>query len=95
MTPSHTDRHFPTGRSDTGTQHNSASRYVEALDRQTIAHLTARDISRMTPNELVRVVLASPLGATQVGRDYRLEYKDRETLTKLAHLARFSCRTDF
>lgn len=61
---------------------------AEALDRAAIAELPSRQIGRMSRAELARVVHASPLPPLQA----RLEYLDRSTLERLAHLACLSCR---
>ncbi len=60
----------------------------EALDRVTIAELPVHQVGRMSRPELTRVVRSSPLPAARA----RLEYLDRATLERLAHLARLSCR---
>jgi hypothetical protein len=60
----------------------------EALDRLDVADLSSHQISRMTQSELVRVVRVGGLPATTV----RIEYLDRATLERLAHLACLSCR---
>ena len=59
----------------------------EGLDQPTIAELSSKQILRMTRLELARVVRAGRLPASQM----RLEYLDRRTLERLAHLARFCC----
>jgi hypothetical protein len=64
----------------------------EALDHETIAELPLGQISRMNTGELVRVVRASPLRILRPEVETRLEYQDRETLERLAHLARLCCR---
>jgi hypothetical protein len=60
----------------------------EALDQASIAELTSKQISRMTRPELARIVHVGQLPALLV----RLEYLDRGTLQRLAHLARLCCR---
>jgi hypothetical protein len=60
----------------------------EALDRETVAELSSRQVRRMSHSELARVVRSSPLPAERA----RLEYLDHETLQRLAHLACLSCR---
>jgi len=60
----------------------------EALDRMSIAELPAKQVGRMSRSELARVVRSSPLPAVRA----RLEYLDRATLERLAHLACLSCR---
>lgn len=61
-------------------------------DRQTtartIAKLSAEQIRRLSREELVRVVRSSRIPV----RSGRLEYLDRPTLERLAHLAKLSCR---
>ena len=59
----------------------------EGLDQPTIAELSSKQILRMTRLELARVVRAGRLPASQM----RLEYLDRRTLERLAHLARLCC----
>jgi len=63
---------------------------AEALDDETIADFSPVTISRMTPDELVRVIRASRLPLTAAS-DERLEFHDRKTLERLAHLARRCC----
>ncbi|MFO7903400.1 MAG: hypothetical protein ACQESR_21105 [Planctomycetota bacterium] len=60
----------------------------EALDRATIAELPSQQVGRMSRSELARVVRASPIPPLRA----RLEYLDRSTLERLAHLACLSCR---
>lgn len=55
--------------------------------RATIAQLSADRIQRFSRVELVRVVRASGIPV----RSGRLEYLDRATLERLAHLAKLSC----
>lgn len=60
----------------------------EALHRAATAELSSRHLGRMTRPELARVVRCSPMPAAQA----RLDYLDRGTLERLAHLACLACR---
>jgi len=60
----------------------------EALDPATIAELPARQIPHMTGQELHRVIRAARTPAALA----RVDYLDRGTKERLAHLARLSCR---
>ncbi|MFW6171418.1 MAG: hypothetical protein ACODAD_13075 [Planctomycetota bacterium] len=59
----------------------------QAPGRATIAQLSADRIQRFSRVELARVVRASGIPV----RSGRLEYLDRATLERLAHLAKLSC----
>lgn len=61
---------------------------VEALDREMIADMSSSELDRMSHSELARVVRASPLPPLRA----RLEYLDRTTQIRLAHLACLCCR---
>lgn len=61
---------------------------AEGLDRAILAEMPSRQVRRMNRSELARVVRASPLPPLRS----RLEYLDRSTLERLAHLACLSCR---
>lgn len=63
-------------------------RREEALDPTTVAELSARQITRMTRHELVRVVRSARTPAAQ----RRLEYYDHATLQRLAYQARLCCQ---
>ena len=65
----------------------------EALDRTSIAELSATLIDRMTCEELVRLIRVAAL-PTLGGAEFqrRLPYYDRETLKRLAHLAWRCCQ---
>jgi hypothetical protein len=60
----------------------------DALDRETIAELSSRQVRRMSHSELARVIRSSPLPTDRT----RLKYLDHVTLQRLAHLACLSCR---
>jgi hypothetical protein len=67
---------------------NVLREHDEALDRATVAEMSSNEVRRMSPRELARVVRAGRLPATRA----RLEYLDRATLERLAHLACLACR---
>ena len=80
---------------------NQASRNAESLQchppldgRQAaaIADLTTIEISDVPEDELVRFVHASALTGHFPEMRRHLEYWDRHTLERVAHLARFCCR---
>jgi hypothetical protein len=61
----------------------------EALDKSTIADASAASIDHMTCDELVRMILAAQLPTLcRPDLDRRLRFYDRETLKRLAHVAR-------
>lgn len=65
----------------------------EALDRTSIAELSAATIDRMSCAELVRVICASDLSSRRRSDLLeRLDYYDRATLIRLAYLARRCCQ---
>lgn len=64
----------------------------EALDKATIAELSHRRLEQMTRDELIRLIRASELPILRCRDDERLEYLDRRTLLRGAHLARRCCR---
>ena len=62
-------------------------------DKSEIAELTGIEIGRMTCSELVGLIRAAELPASlRPGLDRRLEFLDREQLSRLAFLARRCCR---
>ncbi len=65
----------------------------EALDKSAIADLSAGLIDEMTRDELVRVIISADVPVLR-HTDVRehLAFFDRETLTRLAHLARQCCQ---
>lgn len=66
----------------------------EPLDKSSIAELPAALIAEMTCEELCRMIRAAELptlGGTDI--DGRLTFYDRQTLIRLAHLARRCCQT--
>ena len=66
---------------------------VEALDRTSIAEMSATLIDKMTHDELVRVIGASRLPTLRrADLQDRLPFYDRDTLLRLAHLARRCCQ---
>ena len=64
----------------------------DALDKFIVAGLAPTQISRMTCDELVRVVLAAQLPLLQPEIKARLECYDRQKLERLVYLARRCCR---
>ena len=64
----------------------------EALDATDIAELSPIQISRMTPEELIRVIEASPLPQLRPEIECHLKYYDRQLLERLVYLARQCCR---
>lgn len=66
---------------------------VEALDKGTVAELSAAVINDMTCDELVRVIRVANLPAQLCpDLDRHLPFYDRPVLTRLAYLARQCCR---
>ena len=65
----------------------------EALDKSSIAELSAALIDSMTCGELVQMICASKLPILRRSNLHgRLAFYDRETLVRLAHLARQCCQ---
>lgn len=64
----------------------------EALDVEEMANLSLRTVETMTRDELIRVIRAARLPQMNIGRFCCLEQQDRETLLRLAFLARRCCR---
>lgn len=64
----------------------------DALDKAIVAELTAEQIVRMTCDELVRVILVADMALLQPEARAKLKFYDRETLQRLAFLARRCCR---
>ena len=60
----------------------------EKLDDATVSNLSAEEIRRMGRRELVRVVEFARTPASRM----RLDYQDHDTLRRLAHQARLTCR---
>jgi len=66
----------------------------EALDKSSIAKLSAASIDSMTCDELVRVIRAAELPTLfRPHLDQYLPFYDRETLKRLGYLARRCCQT--
>lgn len=63
----------------------------EALDEEAVAELSSLTISQMTVAELTRVVKAARLPLLSATCVEHLEFRDRENLERLAHLARRCC----
>ena len=64
----------------------------EVLDKPLIAELSNTAIEQMTSDELRHVIAASEHPWTGRRLERRLAYCDRETLLRLAYLARRCCR---
>ena len=65
----------------------------ETPDKACVAGLSAASIDRMSSDELARVILASGLPSYPCFPiEGRLRSSDRETLRRLAYLARRCCR---
>lgn len=71
---------------------STVQRSSEELLKPTVAELCSKQVSRMSRAELSRVVLAGQLPFLEPSVRVRLEYLDRGTLERLAHLACQSCR---
>lgn len=76
-------------KSETKPADRSVSNTADALDDTAIADLSPLHISRMTRGELVRVIKAARLPLLTSSE--HLEFRDRETLERLVHLARRCC----
>jgi len=67
-------------------------RGCEALDKSSIAELSTSRIDGMTSEELAKVIRTAALSASfRSDLQPRLDLCDRETLRRLAHLARRCC----
>ena len=65
---------------------------IEALDKSAVAELSATLINAMTRDELVRMIRVASLPVLLCpDLDRHLPFYDRETLTRLAYLARRCC----
>ncbi|QDT98749.1 hypothetical protein V144x_42560 [Gimesia aquarii] len=64
----------------------------EALDQALIANLSNRQIHQMSRDELVRVIWAANLDFLDLGSWHRVSHFERNTLERLAYLARFCCQ---
>ena len=64
----------------------------DALDKSDVAELSLLKISRMTCDELIRVIRAAQLPLLRPDADEQLEFQDRPTLERLVYLARRCCR---
>lgn len=64
----------------------------EALDKSDVAGMSPMQISRMTCDELIRVIRASQLPLLRPDTDEQLEFQDRPTLERLVYLSRCCCR---
>lgn len=63
------------------------------LDSLTIAELTAASIQQMSRDELTHVVHCAEAGSPQTENPLpRIDFYDRETLERLAFMARRSCQ---
>lgn len=62
------------------------------LDNATIAKLGCDEISRMTCEELVRVIRGSRLPLIDAERDRHLPNYGRDTLERLTYFARWCCQ---
>ena len=71
---------------------SAPDRENEPLDKPTIAELSNGTIEEMTDGELRRLIAASGHPWRSNRLDRRLAYCDRETLIRLAYLARRCCR---
>ena len=61
-------------------------------DEAMITGLTGVEIGQMTDGELARVIRAARLPLLSLGMDLHLELYDRQTLERLAFLARRCCQ---
>lgn len=66
----------------------------EALDKATISALPAMVIQQMNREELVRLIEATDLAIIRGERAQHLMNMDRNTLLRLAYLARRCCRNE-
>ena len=65
---------------------------LEALDQSDVAELSPVQISRMTCDELVRIIRAARLPLVRPEIDDHLKFYDRPTLERLVYFARRCCR---
>lgn len=73
--------------------HSIDSQVDQALEKSDIAELSSTAINRMTCDELLRVVQVAELPQSMTpNRKPALPSGDRETLLRLAHLARRCCQ---
>lgn len=72
---------------------SAESELREALDKATIADLSAETIDEMTRDELVRVIISADVPVLRhADVQQHLPFFDRDTLTQLAHLAQQCCQ---
>jgi hypothetical protein len=78
---------------NTPTQIRNGGAIVEPLDKSSVAEMSAGLIDSLGPEELIRVIYAADLPVVFCHElPARLAFCDRETLRRLAHLARRCCR---
>lgn len=66
---------------------------IDAWDKFSVAELNVHRIDHMTCEELILVIHAAEFSALfRSDLDRHIEFLDRETLQRLAHLARQCCR---
>jgi hypothetical protein len=92
MSPSTIERHTQPRTPRRSQEDTFCHGDIEALDKESIAEASSRQISRMTRVELARLVLASPLPGLRADLHEHLYYLDRPSLERIAHLARLCCR---
>jgi len=72
----------------------SAAEKCDALDKSAIVELSATLIDKMTCDELIRMIRVSELPSMRGPElQQRLEFQDRDTLVRIAHLARRYCQS--
>ncbi len=81
-----------TGRAITSPQFGQGEVRERPLDKSTVAEIPSGLISRMSREELIRVIQAAELPLLNARTRERLPYLDRMVLERLAHLARRCCR---
>jgi hypothetical protein len=64
----------------------------DALDKRQIAELSSMQITRMTRDELIRIVRTARMELLHRDIADHIELYDRATLERLVHLARRCCR---
>jgi len=64
----------------------------EALEKSAVAEIAMGLFSKMGPQQLIRVIRAAELPLLDARTSERLQYLDRATLQRLAHLAQRCCR---
>jgi len=64
----------------------------EALDKSAVAEIAMGLFSKMSPEQLIGVIRAAELPLVDARTLERLQYLDRTTLQRLAHLAQRCCR---